>query len=322
MISVVVPIYNEEEVLLELYRRLKRVMEGIGEPYEIIFVNDGSEDRSLQVMMELRERDARVKIVDLSRNFGHQIAITAGMDYSCGDGVIVMDGDLQDPPEVIEELVRVWREGYDVVHAVRVARRGEGFFKRFTARGYYRLIGMISEVDIPREVGDFRLLSRRVVDEVRGMRERSRFIRGLVRWVGFRQGEIYYEREERFAGESKYTLRRMVRFALDGVTSFSRVPLEVPLYVGLCVSGLSFLCILVLMVLGFLRGALWGYGLILASMLFLGGVELVFIGILGEYVGRIYEEVKGRPLYVVREAVGFDGSHLSGSRHYRCSDLG
>lgn len=306
-ISIVAPAYNEEEVLPEFYRRVRDVMDSLGEPWELILVNDGSTDNTLAVMRELHDKDPRVKIISFSRNFGHQLAITAGLDYAQGDAVVIIDADLQDPPEVIPELVEKWREGYDVVYAVRKERHGESWFKEWTAKLFYRLIYRITDVDIPKDTGDFRLMDRKVVKVLRTLRERSRFMRGLSAWVGFRQTGVYYVREPRFAGETKYPLRKMIKFALDAITSFSYVPLQLATYFGFAIAGLSLMGMVIAIYLRLSTGReLLGQATTLVAVLFLGGIQLIFLGIIGEYLGRIYDEVKARPLYIVAETIGFD----------------
>ncbi len=305
--SIVIPVYNEAEVLPTLYHRLTQVMEGLGEPYEVIFVNDGSTDTSPLLLRELRTKDERVKFVSFSRNFGHQIAITAGLDHSSGQAVVVMDADLQDPPEVIPRLIEKWREGFDVVFAVRERRKGESLFKRMTATLFYRLLRQLTTTEIPVDTGDFRLMSRRAVEALKAIRERNRFVRGLVGWIGFRQTAVTFVRDPRHAGETKYPLRRMVRFALDGITSFSFVPLQLATYLGFAVSFISFIYIVYAVGLKLLTNRLVpGWASIVIAVLFIGGVQLITLGIIGEYIGRIYEEVKQRPLYIVDEAAGFE----------------
>ncbi len=305
--SVIVPVYNEKEVLPELYRRLTEVMSSLQEPYEIVMVNDGSRDQSAEIVRELHEKDPHIKLINFSRNFGHQIAISAGMDYAVGDAVVIIDADLQDPPEVIRDLIAKWHEGYDVVYAVRAQRKGETFFKSFTASLFYRIIYRITDVDIPLDTGDFRLMDRKVVQTMGKMREKHRFMRGLSSWVGFRQTGVEYVREERFAGETHYPFRRMLRLALDGITSFSYFPLQMATYLGFITAGVSLVSIIAVV---FLRlyghQALQGQATTLVGVLFLGGVQLIFLGIIGEYLGRIYDEVKNRPLYIVSETVGFE----------------
>jgi polyisoprenyl-phosphate glycosyltransferase len=306
ILSIVAPVFNEEAILHELYARLSRVLDGWGESWELVLVNDGSRDRSLEIMRELHSQDPRVRIVSFARNFGHQIAITAGADYAQGDAVVIIDADLQDPPEAILKLVEKWREGYEVVYAVRSERKGETWFKKFTASAFYRVVYAITDIRIPVDTGDFRLMDRRVVNVMKGMREKHRFMRGLSVWVGFRQTGVEYVRAERFAGVTKYPLRKMLRFALDGITSFSSFPLQLATYAGFLVAGTSALGMLVTIILRLTGShAFLGQASTLVSVLFLGGVQLISLGIIGEYLGRIYDEVKGRPLYIVGEEVGF-----------------
>jgi polyisoprenyl-phosphate glycosyltransferase len=305
--SIVIPVYNEAEVLPSLYNRLTRVMEGLVEPYEIIFVNDGSRDDSTALLRDFQDRDARVKFVSFSRNFGHQIAITAGLDYSSGQAAVVMDADLQDPPEVIPRLIEQWRKGYDIVFAVRAKRQGEGFFKRATAALFYRLFRRMAATEIPLDAGDFRLMSRRAVEALQSIRERNRFIRGLAGWIGFRQTAVTYVRDVRQAGETKYPLKKMLRFALNGLLSFSVVPLQLASYLGFLISSIGFFYIVYAIGLKlFTDRVVLGWTSVMVAVLFLGGVQLISLGIIGEYIGRIYDEVKQRPLYVVDEAKGFE----------------
>jgi polyisoprenyl-phosphate glycosyltransferase len=305
--SLVLPIYNEQETIPELVRRIGQLMDQLNGDTEAIFVDDGSSDSSYEAMVAAREIDRRFKLLRLSRNFGHQIAVTAGLDVASGDAVIVMDADLQDPPEVALELAARWREGYDVVYAVREERRGESRFKRATASGFYRLFKRMSDVDVPLDVGDFRLVDRRALDAFRSMRESNRYVRGMFSWIGFRQVGVPFTREERFAGETKYPLRSMVRFATDGIVSFSAYPLRLALKVGFLVSAFSFVLGIV-----FLASRLAGFysvpGLasIAVFVAFLGGIQLLLLGIMGEYIARIHDEVKGRPLYLVSDAQGLD----------------
>jgi polyisoprenyl-phosphate glycosyltransferase len=305
--SIVIPVYNEVKVLPALYSRLTRVMEGLVEPYEIIFVNDGSQDDSTVLLREFQDRDARVKFISLSRNFGHQIAITAGLDYSSGQAAVVMDADLQDPPEVIPRLIEQWRKGYDVVFAVRAKRQGEGLFKRTTAAIFYRLFRRMTATEIPLDAGDFRLMSRRAVDTLKSIRERNRFIRGLAGWIGFRQTSVAFVRDVRQAGETKYPLKKMLRFALNGLLSFSLIPLRLASYLGFLISSIAFFYIIYAIGLKlFTAQVVLGWTSVMVAVLFLGGVQLISLGIIGEYIGRIYDEVKQRPLYVVDEAKGFE----------------
>jgi dolichol-phosphate mannosyltransferase len=306
-ISIVIPVYNEVEVLPVLYHRLTRVMEGLGESYEIIFVNDGSDDGSLPLLRDLRAGDERVKLLGLSRNFGHQLAITAGLDHSSGQAVVVLDADLQDPPEVIPQLVEQWRKGYDIIFAVREKRRGEGPFKRATAALFYRLLRRLTSTDIPVDAGDFRLMSRKAVDTLKSIRERSRFIRGLAGWIGFRQTSVPYVRDVRYAGTTKYPLKQMVRFAFNGLMAFSSMPLQLASYLGFVVSSVSFVYMAYAVWLKlFTDRTILGWTSVMVAVLFLGGVQLLCLGIVGEYLGRIYEEVKQRPLYIIDEVDGLD----------------
>ncbi len=305
--SLVIPIWNEQAVIPVLYERIVQVLESTAEPWELLFVNDGSTDRSLALLVTLQANDPRVKVLNFSRNFGHQIAITAGCDYAEGDAVIVMDADLQDPPEVLLRMIDRWREGYDVAYAVRTKRVGETRFKLWSASLFYRLIRSIAEIDIPMDAGDFRLMDRKVVLAMRGLREKNRFMRGLSSWVGFKQVAVEYERAARYAGETKYPLRKMVRLAFNAITSFSHLPLQMATYTGFFFAGFSGLGI-VLAVLMRLFGhqQLLGQATTLVSVLFLGGVQLIFLGILGEYLGRIYDEVKNRPLYILADTYGWE----------------
>jgi glycosyltransferase involved in cell wall biosynthesis len=307
--SIVAPCFNEEGVLHELHRRICQVMDPTGESWELVLINDGSRDRTPEIMREMRVGDPRVKVVDFARNFGHQIAVTAGLDYAQGDAVIVIDADLQDPPEVILQMINRWKEGYEVVYAVRTERKGETWFKEFTAKLFYRIIYRITDVDIPLDTGDFRLMDRKVVDAMKHMKERHRFIRGMTSWIGFRQTGVYYARAERFAGETHYPVRKMLKFALDAITGFSYAPLQIATYLGFTIAGLSAIgAIVVILARLFGEAPFYGQATTLVAVLFLGGVQLITLGIIGEYLGRIYDEVKGRPLYIVREALGFNGS--------------
>ncbi len=301
--SIVVPVFNEFESLPELYRRVREVMDSTGEPWELVLVDDGSTDGSTERIRELAASDRRVRPVIFARNFGHQIAVTAGLDYARGRAVVIIDADLQDPPEVILDLIAKWREGYEVVYAVRAAREGETWFKKTTAALFYRLIARITDVKIPLDTGDFRLLDRCVVDVMKQMRERHRFLRGMAAWVGFRQVGVPYKRAPRFAGETKYPFRKMLLLALNAITSFSYFPLQVATYFGFFSAGLAILAIpLVIILRASGSQAFYGQATTLIAVLFLGGVQLISLGILGEYVGRLYDEAKGRPLYIVREA--------------------
>ncbi|MDX9954970.1 MAG: glycosyltransferase family 2 protein [Anaerolineae bacterium] len=301
--SVVAPVFNEEALVEEFYRRVREVMEGTGESWELVLINDGSRDRSPEIMDQLYNQDPEhVVILHFARNFGHQLAITAGSDHARGDAVVVIDSDLQDPPEVIPDLIAKWREGYEVVYGVRAEREGETWFKLFTANLFYRLIQALTDVVIPMEAGDFRLLDHKVVDVMREMREGHRFVRAMVSWVGFRQIGVPYRRLARKAGETKYPFRKMFRLALDAVTGFSFIPLKLALWTGALATGLGLLLAVVLLILR-LNGniPLAGQGLTASLILFIGGVQLFIMGILGEYIGRIYDEVRKRPLYIIRE---------------------
>ena len=286
---------------------MRAVMDDFDAPAEFILVNDGSTDDSLQIMLNFHAEDARVKVLNFSRNFGHQMAITAGMDYAIGDAVVVIDADLQDPPEVIHDLVAAWKNGAEVVMAVRKERLGESWFKKATASAFYRLIDRLTELKIPVDTGDFRLMDRKVVEALKRVREHHRFMRGLSVWVGFKQAEVSYVRQVRFAGETKYPLRKMVRFATDGITSFSYVPLQFATTLGFLCAGAALIGVPAIIGLR-LSGvaAFLGQATTLVSVLLLSGVQLIFLGILGEYLGRIYDEVKKRPLYILSEAIGFD----------------
>lgn len=302
--SIVAPVFNEVGNVAELHRRVKATMEDVGEEWELILVDDGSTDSSTEKIRELAEQDKHVRPVIFARNFGHQIAVTAGLDYSRGQAVVMIDSDLQDPPEVIKDLIAKWREGFEVVYAVRAEREGETWFKLFTARLFYRLIYRITDVDIPMDTGDFRLLDRKVVQVLNQMRERHRFLRGLSVWVGFKQTGVDYKRAARFSGETKYPLKKMVKFAWDAITSFSYFPLQVAMYLGFISAGLSILAIPLVAVLRLTTAGheLTGQATTLIAVLFLGGVQLISLGILGEYIGRLFDQAKGRPLYIVREA--------------------
>ncbi|GAC1441844.1 MAG: glycosyltransferase family 2 protein [Vulcanimicrobiaceae bacterium] len=325
LISVVVPLFNEEGNVAELVRRITSIMDrvAVDDRYEIIAVNDGSRDGTLAALHALQRVQPRLVVVDLSRNFGHQIAATAGLDTARGDAVVLMDGDLQDPPELIEAFLAKWREGYDVVYATRKTRKGESAFKLLTARIFYRTIRRLTNVSIPVDTGDFRLMSRRVVDALGETREKHRFLRGLVSWVGFNQIGVEYEREARLSGVTKYPFSKMLKFAIDGITSFSEIPLRFATYLGFFVSAFAFVYAAVVIVLKVLGLNEPGYTSIMVVVLFLGGVQLVTIGIAGEYLGRIYDQVKARPLYLVSSiergeslaalAARVDGSRIEGT---------
>jgi len=306
-LSVVVPLFNEEGNVAPLFDRLFAILERLPDrpSFEAIVVNDGSTDGTLDAVRDQMRKRRNVVLVNLSRNFGHQLAATAGIEISQGDAVVLMDGDLQDPPELIEQFLERWRAGFDVVYAIRRKRKGESPFKIWTARAFYRVIKRLTRVSIPVDTGDFRLMSRRVVNALKRSPERHRFLRGMVSWVGFNQTGVEYDRDERLSGETKYPLPKMIRFAIDGVTSFSDVPLRFASYMGFCVSIVAL--IYALMVVGFklfnlnAPGYTRGWASIIVAVVFLGGVQLIGIGILGEYIGRIHDEVKGRPLYLISD---------------------
>ncbi|WP_138494035.1 glycosyltransferase family 2 protein [Paenibacillus pinistramenti] len=305
--SVIIPMYNEEEVIAETYRRIKKVLSDTGESYELIFVNDGSRDRSEEIIKDYSQWDNTVKLINFSRNFGHQIAITAGMDYASGDAVVIIDADLQDPPELIHTMIARWKEGYEVVYAQRIKRKGESWFKKFTAGTFYRVLRAAADTPIPVDTGDFRLMDRKVVNELKQLPENNRFVRGLVSWVGFRQIAVEFERDERLAGETKYPLKRMVKLSLDGITSFSTKPLKIAGYAGGLLSGAGFLYLLYVIYCAlFTDSTAKGWASLISLMLIFNGFILIMLGILGEYVGRIYDETKGRPLYIVKETRGLE----------------
>ena len=301
--SIIAPIYNEIENLPELYRRVKEVMDSSGERWELILVDDGSTDGSTEKIRELAKKDKLVRPVIFARNFGHQVAITAGWDYARGDAIVIIDADLQDPPEVILELAKKWREGYEVVYAVRSEREGESWFKKFTAAMFYRIIYSITDVKIPVDTGDFRLMDRKVVDVLKQMKERHRFPRGMSAWVGFKQIGVKYNRAARVAGVTKYPFSKMLKLALNAITGFSYFPLQLATYFGFASAGISVIAIPVVIYMRMMgSGAFFGQATTLIAVLFFGGVQLISLGVLGEYIGRLYDEAKGRPLYIVRDA--------------------
>jgi len=303
--SVIVPLYNEELVITETYTRLKEVMDSTKEPYELVFVDDGSRDKTLVMAKDLCRRDTRVKLLSFSRNFGHQVAITAGMDYARGRAVVIIDADLQDPPEVILAMIDKWRDGYDVVYGKRVARKGETFFKKVTAKLFYMLLKNLTDVDVPLDTGDFRLMDRKACDALKSLPERNRYVRGLATWIGFRQAGVEFVREERFAGETKYPLKTMIRFATDAITSFSYRPLKLAIYLGSVMVLAGTLYSVLAVCARLFTGAAIPLWLPLASVgVFSNGITLIVIGIMGEYIGRIADETKARPLYILKEKVG------------------
>ena len=300
--SIVVPVYNEEEVIHETYRRLTEVMRSTKEAYELLFVNDGSRDRTAEIIKAYSEQDSAVVLLDFARNFGHQIAITAGMDHARGEAVVVIDADLQDPPELILEMIEKWKQGFDVVYAKRTKRKGETYFKKQTAAMFYRFLRAMTDIDIPLDTGDFRLLDRKVCNQMNSIQEKNRFVRGLVSWVGFKQIAVEYERDERLAGESKYPLKKMLKLSMDGITSFSYKPLKLASYAGVTLSGIGFIYLLVVMYLKlFTDSTITGWSSLIVIQLFFSGIILIILGMIGEYIGRIYDETKNRPLYIVRE---------------------
>ena len=308
--SIIVPVYNEELVINETYIRLKNVMAKLDEGYEIIFINDGSRDKTLLIAQEICSRDSNVKLINFSRNFGHQVAITAGMDNSNGRAIVVIDADLQDPPEVIPEMIKKWKEGYEVVYGKRLKRKGETIFKKITAKIFYRFLKGMTTVNIPVDAGDFRLIDRKVCDALKSLPERNRYVRGLVSWVGFKQIGVDYIRDERFAGETKYPLRKMINFAADAITSFSYKPLRFSTYIGGIMALISFLTLNYVFFQKFVNKKTEpGWASIVSINLFFNGLMLIMLGIIGEYVGRIYDEVKGRPQYIIMTKMGFDGSN-------------
>ncbi|MBE9118110.1 glycosyltransferase family 2 protein [Lusitaniella coriacea LEGE 07157] len=308
-LSIVVPVYNEAVNLNSLFKRLETVMDDLGRSYEIVCINDGSKDDTLSRLIECHQRNPNIKVINLSRNFGKEIALTAGIDYATGAAVIPIDADLQDPPELIGELVEKWQEGYDVVYCTRRSRKGETWLKRFTANAFYRAISKMSRVPIPQDTGDFRLLDRRVVEALKLLPERTRFMKGLFSWVGFKQTAILFDREPRLQGTTTWNYWKLWNLALDGIISFSSLPLKIWSYLGLSISFLSLLYASFLVLRTIIFGIdVPGYASIIVAVLFLGGIQLITLGVLGEYLGRVYEEVKGRPIYLVRDVYGFESS--------------
>jgi polyisoprenyl-phosphate glycosyltransferase len=303
-LSVIVPVYNEEEVIVACHQRLTRVLSGLGMRYEIIFINDGSRDKSGDMARAIMAGDKHVQLIDFSRNFGHQVAISAGFAEARGKAIVAIDADLQDPPEIIPELVAKWREGFDVVYGKRVRREGESFFKKASSKAYYRALSRLTDVSIPVDVGDFRLIDRKVCDALNQLKEKHRYVRGLIAWLGFRQAEVPFNRAARLAGKTKYPLKRMVAFAADGIISFSSKPLKLAIVPGLIMSACGFLYFIYVIYQKFsASGTETGWASLMSAILFFNGYTLVILGIIGEYLGRLFDEAKGRPLYVIREKI-------------------
>ena len=305
--SVVIPAYNEEEVIRESYKRLTAVMESMQESYELIFVSDGSRDRTDHIIAEIVREDTRVRLISFTRNFGHMPAITAGMEYAKGSAIIIIDADLQDPPEVLPDMAALWKEGYDVVYGKRKERKGESFFKEWSAKLFYRFINSMVPIDLPVDTGEFRLIDRKVCDAVNRLGEKHRYMRGLVSWVGFRQVAYEYVRVERFAGVTKYPLRKMLSFAMDAITAFSYKPLKLATSLGFTISLFSFIYMLIILWQWlFTDTTITGWASTVSLILFTQGIVLMILGLMGEYIGRIFEEIKNRPVYIVREVLGYD----------------
>ncbi len=311
-ISLIIPMYNEEDNIETLFKRVIDTLEKLKLTYEIICVNDGSKDRTLEILINYHQTNQAIKVVNLSRNFGKDIALTAGIDCAHGNAVIPIDADLQDPPELIGEMIQKWQEGYDIVYATRESRQGETWFKRFTANIFYILLDKITKVHIPKNTGDFRLLDRQVVEAIKRLPERTRFMKGIFAWVGFKSISIVFERQPRLQGNTKWNYWKLWNFALDGITSFSVLPLKVWTYMGLVISLISLVYASFLVIRTIFLGIdVPGYASLMVTILFLGGIQLITLGIIGEYLGRVYEEIKGRPLYLVRDLYGFDNQKLS-----------
>ena len=307
LISVVVPMYFEEEVAQECYNRLKSVMLQNDINYEFVFVNDGSTDRTMEILSEIAANDYRTKIVNFARNFGHQVAVTAGIAAAKSDAIVIIDADLQDPPEVIPELIAKWEEGYEVVYAKRKQRKGETWFKLLTAKYFYKFLNYMSDIDIPKDTGDFRIIDRKVADVFNQMTERNRFIRGMMSWVGFRQTYVEYERDERFAGETKYPLKKMIKFASDGIIAFSTKPLRIVMSLGLLSVLISIIVLLYTITVKIIgNGTQTGWASIMVAITFFSGIQLLGLGIVGQYIARIYDESKNRPIYIVKKTINID----------------
>lgn len=319
-ISVVIPVFNEEECLNELYERLVNVLSQYGE-YELILVNDGSTDNSVNILYDLNAKDKNVKIIDLSRNFGKEVAMTAGIDYATGDVVILIDADLQDPPELIGKLIEKWKEGYDVVYAKRHSRNGETLAKKLTASIFYRILRRLANFDVPVNTGDFRLLNKKAITAIKKMREKNRFMKGIFAWVGFNSTEVLYDRDARLRGKTKWNYLRLMGLAINGITSFSAFPLRISIFIGGIISLLSFGYLSFIILFKLLRGInVPGYPSLLSVLLFFGGIQMIMIGILGEYIGKIYFEVKDRPLYFIKQMIGFENRIDSHETDKTCWD--
>jgi len=309
--SVIVPVYNEEQVIAECLKRLTSVMDSTKKNYELIFINDGSRDKTKMLLEKIRRKNNYLKIIDFSRNFGHQIAISAGIDFAEGDAVLIIDADLQDPPEVMLDMIEKWKQGYDVVYGKRTKRKGETIFKLMTAKIFYRFLSGMTQIAIPKDVGDFRLLDRKVCDAMRQIRERNRFMRGLISWAGFSQSDVPYIREKRYAGKTKYPFIKMIRFALNAIVSFSYKPLRLASLLGVLVSLSGFGYLFYVLYQFFSGETVPGWASLISLSLIFNGVILLILGIIGEYIGRIYDESKARPLYLINELIGFKGETRS-----------
>ncbi|HEK9100883.1 glycosyltransferase family 2 protein [Bacillus pfraonensis] len=312
LISVVVPMYFEEEVAQECYNRLKSVMIQNNINYEFVFVNDGSTDRTMEILKEIAANDYRAKVVNFARNFGHQTAVTAGIDCASGDAIVIIDADLQDPPEVIPELIAKWQEGYEVVYAKRKQRKGETWFKLLTAKYFYKFLNYMSDIDIPKDTGDFRIIDRKVANVFKQMTERNRFIRGMMSWIGFSQTYVEYERDERFAGETKYPLKKMIKFASDGIIAFSTKPLRIVMTLGLMSVFISIAVLLYSVIVKLIGSDIQtGWASIMVAITFFSGIQLLGLGIVGQYIARIYDESKNRPIYIVKETINIDQKDIT-----------
>jgi glycosyltransferase involved in cell wall biosynthesis len=303
MISIIIPIFNEEGNIEVLYQRLNNVMKSMQQEYEYIFINDGSIDTSMEIILNLSKNDERIKHIDFSKNFGHQIAVYAGLEHAAGDEIVIIDADLQDPPELIQDLYNKMQEGYDVVYAQREFRQGESYFKKTSAKYFYRILKYLSDTDIPLDTGDFRIMSKRIRNIVINMPEYNKFLRGQIAWAGFKQTGIVYNRESRYDGKSGYPYSKMIKFAFDGLTSFSNTPLKIATYTGFVVSMISFVVLIYTLYVKYFKGsAIQGWTSTMLAILFIGGVQLVCIGIIGEYLGRVLDNVRNRPQYIVKDA--------------------